>query len=227
MTSTAAYKLFLYILNKNARGNVIIEQFESFLNDMQLAFFKENLPVGGDADSMGTMARFMVPFISPVVNGIASFDPSKEMEGKPVLWVMGYENPPCGEAAGKSYKIPVPVLQMNEFISIDQDSIDFPTFTRPYATLVAANKFEVAPREISHLHGYYWRRPKQIVVGRDPLTTFPAEEPLEGGAGQVDPEWSDIDCHIIIKKCLELAGVKLQDPNLFQAGQALERGGQR
>lgn len=226
MTSVAAYRLFLAILNKNARGNVIIGQFEAFFNDMQLQFFEENLPITGGSISVGTMARFMVPFISPVVNGIASFDPNGEMLGEPVLWIIGYVNPPCGEAVGTSTDIPVPILSLGEFKSQTGLVVSGPSFNNPKAARVGS-KIHLLPKTISHVHGTYWRKPRPIVVGRNPLTTFPAEEEMEGGIGQVDPEWNDLDCHAIIKKCLELAGVKLQDPNLFQAGQVLERGGQR
>ncbi len=223
MTSTAAYREFLNILNKASTGNVIISQFEQLFEDCQMMFYNENLPVSSDSTNMGRMSRFMVPFVVPVTNGVATFDPDRQMLGEPVLWILGYVNPPCGESVGTSTDIPVPILSLGEFKSQRGLVISGPSFNNPKATMVDSNKVALLPANISHLHGTYWRRPRRIVVGRDPLTTAPAEEPMEGGAGQVDPEWDEIDCHLIIHRCIALGGVKLQNQLLVQAGMAFSR----
>lgn len=225
MTSVQAYKRYLNLLNKAAIGNMPIPDAEDLLDMAQLQRFADLAPPKADIMNMNSLSRFMTPFTAAVGSAIANYDPAMARLIGPVCWISGYENPECGAPNGTPRRIPLQMLSIGEFISADLAVIDKPSMTRPVGHLTGNGIISVLPRDISHVMGVFWRRPKRIVIGRNPSTSPPAELPMEGGPGQVNPEWDDLNMGIIIGHALELAGVKLQSDRLVSIGRSMAKGG--
>lgn len=195
-------------------------EFERFFNAEQSQYMGFLLPAQDDIQSMGSISKFLVKYNVPLVNGIGQHNPPNDMASGPFCWVLGEENPACGAAyASNPKRFTVPVLPYDKFNDITSDAIDRPGFTNAIAT-VFGNEIEVCPKEIQYLQTIYYRWPNRIVVGRNPSDP---QEPLEGGTGQVDPEWGDDDCYRIVDRCLFRAGVQLQSDRLVQIGLRLRQ----
>ena len=225
MTSVQAYKRLLNLLNKAAIGNMPIPDAEDLLDMAQIQRFSDLAPPGADIMNMNSLSRFMTPFTVPVGNAIANYDSAGARLIAPVCWISGYQNPACGESTGTPGRIPLQMLSLGEFISAERAVIDKPSMTNPVGHLTGNGIMSVLPRDISHVMGIFWRRPRRIGIGRNPNTSPPAELPMEGGPGQVNPEWDDIDMDLIIGGALALAGVKLQSDRLIPIGRSIAKGG--
>lgn len=229
MTSVELYKAVLALLNKAAKGNMPIEDFERLVNIAQRSHFRDNLPPSGTLRGMNKLSAFLASRVITLTNGLGEYNPGGNAAGDlfegPLCWVSRWENPECHQPpVGEAGFTHCPVLPLNEWIDITGDATNKPTAKKPKALLISDSEIQVLPRSTQYLMAWYWRNPRPIVVGRNPADP---DKPLEGGTGQSDPEWAQPDIDDIIMRVLALCGVPLQSDRLVQAGTALQGRGDK
>lgn len=220
----ALYDQYLDALRQRSRGNVQPNGFARFFNLAQVTWALSQLPEVATLDSMSKLSILHTMRPVQLTAGIGSYDFPGFLRG-PLPLMSTQVNTGCGDAPNDPVTVPIRLLTVSEFADATMSRHAPPTFEFPVATMLDNRRIEVRPRAISYITCLCWRTPRDVSVGLDP-GVLGWEEPLEGGQGQVNPEFDATACNEILAIVLELSGSSMNDGRLMQAA-ATTAGGQR
>lgn len=222
MTSVEAYMFTLGLIRQPVNGSLTVDLFEMLFNNGQVEHMSSLVGNGVDQSLMGVRAlsAFFVDTVTLLTNGRGTMPPppppaqSQRMAFGPVLWSSGYAQAVCGSpSTQEAVDIPVEVITAQSWADRSRNMVDGLTTRNPYARIVNGMDIEARPRSLQFVRTWYVRFPRPIVVGTF-LDPQGVRRPLEGGPGQVDPEWDDMEVEDICWRVVGYLGLAVQSDRM-------------
>jgi len=235
------YTTVLFILNKEQRGYMTPQEFNSIATQVQLEIFDkyfEDLNLflrqrnnsNEYADRVKTVEEKISIFERQA--DITNFD-LNQLERFYKLGSVTYKRS-SNNPFGPEYPITLEEVTQGEFDLINRSPLTRPSKTFPLFT-IKNNVISVSPM-IAEITVNYLQRPKNVrwgyIIGSvgqfeydattyDPPVYPPNTVPPGPAAGSTDFEISPVDKTDLILKILQYAGVVIRDPQIFQTAGAL------
>lgn len=232
MTSVEAYTFTLGVIRQPVTGSLPIDLFETLYNKGQVEHMSFLVGDGVDQSLMGirALSAFFVDTVTLLANGRGTMPPppppaqDQRLAFGPVLWSSGYAQPECGAPnTQEAVDIPVEVVTAQSWADRSRNIVDGLTPRNPYARVVNGMAIEARPRSLQFVRTWYIRQPRPIVVGSF-VDSAGVRRPLEGGPGQVDPEWDDMEAQEVCWRVVGYLGLAVQSDRMQATAMRKEAG---